>query len=96
MASAHGVFVGQLVLGSILVVVGHQVGALRWGERAAVGARGELQQCVQMPGFRFGALLFEVAQGGVDPVEMIADGLGGYGVVGWIGRGLGAGSCRAS
>ncbi len=58
------------------------------GQRTPVRARGEMQQRVQMLRFRLLVLLFQAAQRGVDPVEMIAYGLWRDGIVIGIGRGL--------
>ncbi len=71
------------------MIVGQQICLFRMREGPTVGTRGKLQQSFQLPRLRLCPLLFQAAQGGVHPVEVIADGFRRCGVVGWIGCGLG-------
>ncbi len=58
-----------------VVVIGQQIVALRLRQRPAVGARGEPVERVEVLRLGLGMLLFQTAKGGVDTLEVIADGL---------------------
>ncbi len=71
---ANSFVMGQLVLGPKRLVIGDQVGGFGFCERPAVGAFGEVEQRLQMLRLGIGALFLKIPQGGVDAVEVIANG----------------------
>ncbi len=72
---AHRVFVRQSVLFAQRAVVRQEIVALCLRQRPAIGAAREIEQRIQMCRLRFDLGLLDPAQLGVDPREVLVDGL---------------------